>query len=103
MNEPLALVLAGMAGFVLGGLFFGGLWWTVRKGVSSRQPALWFLSSLLLRVSTALGGFWFVSGGRWERLVACVLGFIVARVVVTRLSSAAVEHPPRHREARDAP
>ena len=31
MNETLALVLAWLAGGVLGAIFFGGLWWTVRK------------------------------------------------------------------------
>ena len=38
----LTLVLAWVAGVVLGAIFFGGLWWTVRKGVSSKRPALWF-------------------------------------------------------------
>ena len=36
-------------GLVLGGVFFGGLWWTVQKGFASPRPALWFLGSLLLR------------------------------------------------------
>jgi len=40
MTELLILALA--AGLVLGAIFFGGLWWTVRKGVSSKYPALWF-------------------------------------------------------------
>ena len=43
-----ALVLTGMAGVGLGAIFFGGLWWTVRKGVSANQPALWFFASWLL-------------------------------------------------------
>ncbi len=103
MNDPLPLVLAAMGGVVLGAFFFGGLWWTVRKGVSSKQPALWFLGSLLLRFSTALVGFWLVSGGRWERLVVCVLGFVVARVIITRLIRPAVEHHSRHGEAQHAP
>jgi hypothetical protein len=30
-------------------------------------------------------GFYLVSGNHWERLVACLLGFVVARIVVTRL------------------
>ena len=60
MNETLTLVLALVAGVVLGAMFFGGLWWTVRKGVSSKQPALWFLGSLLLRMGIALAGFYFV-------------------------------------------
>ena len=57
MNEILSLVLALVTGVLLGAMFFGGLWWTVRKGVSSKQPALWFFGSLLLRTSIALAGF----------------------------------------------
>jgi F1F0 ATPase subunit 2 len=51
MNETLTLVLASVAGVLLGALFFGGLWWTVQKGLSSKRSALWFLGSLLLRMS----------------------------------------------------
>lgn len=85
MNEPLALVLAGMAGLGLGAIFFGGLWWTVRKGVASQRPARWFLGSLLVRVGIVLAGFYFVAGGHWERLLSCLLGFIIARLGVTLL------------------
>ena len=69
-----------------GAIFFGGLWWTVNKGVASERPALWFLGSILVRMSITLGGFYLVSGGHWERLVPCLLGFIVARVVVMWLT-----------------
>jgi len=86
MSKILTLVLASMMGGLLGATFFGGLWWTVRRGISSRQPAAWFLGSLLLRMSIALGGFYFVSGGHWERLVLCLLGFVSARFAVTRLT-----------------
>jgi F1F0 ATPase subunit 2 len=89
MNEIARLVLALVAGGVLGTIFFGGLWWTVQKGVSSKQPALWIFGSLLLRTGIALTGFYLVARGDWERLLACLLGFIMARVAViwlTRLS-----------------
>ena len=92
MNEILTLVLALVTGVLLGTLFFGGLWWTVRKGVSSKQPVLWFFGSLLLRMSIALAGFYFVSGGHWDRLLACLLGFVIARFIVTRLTGSPVEH-----------
>ena len=82
MNETLTLALAWLAGGALGAIFFGGLWMTVRQGVSSPRPALWFFGSLLLRMSIVLAGFYFVSGGQWKRLVACLVGFIIARVVV---------------------
>ena len=86
MNEVLLLALACSVGVLLGAIFFGGLWWTVRKGVSSEQPALWFFGSLLLRMSIALAGFYFVSGGHWERLLLCLVGFVIARLGVTWLT-----------------
>jgi len=86
MNEPLKSALAFVAGVGLGMIFFAGLWWTVRKGVSSPRPALWFLGSGLLRMSIVLAGFYFVSGGQFRRLVACLAGFIIARVFVTWLT-----------------
>jgi F1F0 ATPase subunit 2 len=104
MNETLTLVLAWMAGGVLGAIFFGGLWWTVRKGVSSRRPALWFLGSALLRMGIALAGFYFVGGGHWERLLVCLLGFVMARLVVTWLTRLSGENQNRAtQEAGHAP
>lgn len=86
MNETLSLVMALLAGLLLGAIFFGGLWWTVQKGLSSRRPELWFLGSLLLRTSTAVAGFYFVSGGHWGRLLVCLLGFVIVRRIVMRLT-----------------
>jgi F1F0 ATPase subunit 2 len=91
MNETLRLVPAMVAGVVLGVMFFGGLWWTVRRGFSSKQPGLWFFGSLLLRMSIALAGFYFVSGGHWERLLVCLLGFLLARLAVMRLTGLSVK------------
>ena len=85
MSEILLSALALLAGILLGAIFFGGLWWTVQKGVASPRPALWFLGSLLVRTGIALGGFYLVSGGDWKRLLACLLGFIIARLIITRL------------------
>ena len=83
MNNTLSLVLALLAGVLLGGIFFGGLWWTIRKGVASTQPALWFFGSLMLRMGIALAGFYVVGRDHWERLLLCLLGFIIARLAVT--------------------
>jgi F1F0 ATPase subunit 2 len=106
MNEAqtLALVLAWVTGGVLGAMFFGGLWWTIRKGVSSKQPALWFIPSLLLRTGITLAGFYFVSGSDWKRLLLCFLGFLMARIAVTCLTSPSGESQAGlKQEATDAP
>ena len=103
MRELLFLGAAA-AGLLLGAIFFGGLWFTVRRGVSSQRPALWFFCSLLLRMSVVLAGFYLVSCGRWERLLACLLGFVIARLVITRLTNLSEGNQPLAKEeARYAP
>lgn len=93
MIETVTLLPALLAGFLLGAIFFGGLWWTVRNGLSSAHPAMWFLLSLLLRMSITMTGFWLVANGHWERLLVCLLGFVMARHVVARLSRVPTDRP----------
>jgi F1F0 ATPase subunit 2 len=102
-SDVLPLILAAVAGILLGAIFFGGLYLTVRKGVSSRAPALWFFGSLVVRMGIALAGFYFVSDGSWQRLVACLLGFVVARLVVTWSTRPAGRQAPPAPGARHAP
>ena len=90
MSDIPALALALLAGALLGVLFFGGLWWTVQKGLASETPALWFLGSLVLRTGLTLSGFYLIAQGDWSRFVACVLGFLIARVIVVRWLGARV-------------
>jgi F1F0 ATPase subunit 2 len=79
ISEIPTRLLAWLAGGVLGAMFFGGLWWTVAKGLSSQRPAVWFLASLWLRITLVLAGFYVVSGNHWDRLMLCLLGFVMAR------------------------
>ncbi|MBK8795207.1 MAG: ATP synthase subunit I [Anaerolineales bacterium] len=111
MSETLTLVLALVTGVLLGAIYFGGLWWTVQKVVLSKWSALWFLGSLLLRTSITLAGFYLVAGGHWERLLVCLLGFVLARLIVTlrlrsgqaRLTRATEKPTSPVQEARHAP
>src|SRR5580658_6772042 len=84
MSDILALAVGLVAGVLLGTLFFGGLWWTVRKAVRSENPAIWFLGSLLLRTGLILLGFYLAAQGHWSRLAMCLLGFIFARLIVVK-------------------
>ena len=100
MSDIPALALAFVTGAVLGAIFFGGLWWTVQRGVAARRPELWFLGSLLLRIGVILAGFYLVSQGHWSRLVACLLGFLIARVMVVKwlTGAPAQEQTPSEQE-----
>jgi len=99
MHEVSTLVLSLLAGMALGTIFFGGLWLTVQKSVSSTRPAFWFLLSLLARMGIVLTGFILVSGGHWQRMLGCLLGFVIARLMVTRYTHATKAAPYRAREA----
>ena len=97
MNEWLILLVALVMGVLLGALFFGGLWWTVRKSLYSKRPALWIFGSLILRLSIVAAGFYLFSGHYWGRLLLCLLGFVAARFAVIRLT-----RPSGHDQIRPA-
>jgi F1F0 ATPase subunit 2 len=85
-SEVQIFFLPASAGLMLGGIFFGGLWWTIRNGINAKQPGLWFLGSMLVRMTIVMAGFYFVGGGQWDRLLSCLLGFIAARSIVVWLT-----------------
>jgi F1F0 ATPase subunit 2 len=91
MTETFSLAPALAAGMLLGAFFFGGLWWTVRKGLASRHAALWFVGSMLLRAAVVMLGLYWVMGDSWQRLLAALLGFVCARLLVTRITKVAQE------------
>lgn len=89
----MALLIIWCIGIGLGAFFFGGLWWTVRKGLFSAHPALWMLSSLLLRMGFTVAGFYLVllsdlGDAAWQRLLLCLLGFLTARLLVIKCTRA---------------
>ena len=97
MNEFLSSGDGGGSGRVCSGRFFlavfGG---RSAEEFPSERPALWFFGSLLLRMSITLTGFYFVGQEYWERWLLCLLGFVLARLVVgwlTRLSAADQPRP----------
>ena len=102
MSESLTYVLSGLAGLGLGALFFGGLWWTVRRGMASSRPALWFLGSLLCRTGLVLAGFYWVGHGNGGRLIACLVGFVIARFVIVRWTRPPAAPQPPTPEEPDA-
>lgn len=107
MNEFLdlafALASALAEGALLGVFFFAGLWWTVRKLGSTKRVAPWFLGSMLLRTSLVLLGFYFILGDDWKRLLAGLLGFVIARLIVTRLTRVAEQSRQLAQRAGHAP
>lgn len=91
MSEFMHYALAWFVGLMLGGVFFGGLWWTVKVCVLEKRSTAWLLGSWLLRMGIALSGFYLVGREHWQHLLLCLLGFIMARGVVKWLTRLPVD------------
>ncbi len=84
MYDYLRWALVFFSGLLLGAVFFGGLWWTVRTSIAAKRPALLFFGSLLLRTGVVLTGFYLIGGDDSLRFMTCLLGFVSARIIVSR-------------------
>lgn len=84
MNQAVLLALAFGGGLVVGLLYFGGLWFTVSYLPRARRPELVSLGSLVLRLALTLVAFYLIMGGRWERLLVALAGFVLMRTVLVR-------------------
>lgn len=86
MIEWMPYALAWFAGLVLGGMFFGGLWWTVQVCLLENRAPTWLVVSWLVRMGVTLTGFYLVGREHWHFLLVCLLGFVIARAMVKWLT-----------------
>ncbi|KAA3633248.1 MAG: ATP synthase subunit I [Proteobacteria bacterium] len=84
-------------GIVLGSMYFGALWLTLRRLSHARRPGLLLVTSLLARLSLLLVGlYWILDDGHWGRLMAVLVGFVSIRMLLTRLMRPASPARPAH-------
>lgn len=82
--STLPMVVSLMAGVTLGVLFYGGLWITIQRLMMTRHPVAVTLGSLLFRTTIVLAGLVLVTRGRWQNALACLAGFVIGRIAVSR-------------------
>jgi F1F0 ATPase subunit 2 len=79
------LALTALAGIGLGFFYFGGLWLTIKRMPDSQHQAPLLIGSFLGRNAVCFAAFiLMVRGGHWERVAACMLGFLAARIMLVR-------------------
>lgn len=76
------ILVALLAGVVLGTAFFGGLWWTVSRTLTATVPAVWFGVSALVRMAVVIAGLYGFARLGLPSLVACLCGLLVARSAI---------------------
>ncbi len=82
--EPWRYALALAVGALLGAFYFGGLWWTISRLQTVRQPGLLFLVSFWLRTVLTVGSFLIATGGRWPLLFTALAAFLTVRLFTVR-------------------
>lgn len=80
----LHLIVAFTAGAALGLFFTLHLWGSVRRVTGTDGITLSSVGGFIVRVTVVTAGFYLVMGGRWERLLAALLGFVLVREVMVR-------------------
>jgi F1F0 ATPase subunit 2 len=86
-SSPLVLALSALAGIILGILYFGGLWLTITKMRTLKNPGIFLTLSFILRTVIVIGGFYLISAGHLERLAVAMLAFFVTRFVFIKYFS----------------
>jgi F1F0 ATPase subunit 2 len=80
-NSALNYILLIFAGLSLGTFFYGGLWLTIKKCVTTKFSSVLFLISMLLRTLIVVGAFYFLSSGNIYKLLVCFTGFFITRLL----------------------
>jgi len=78
------IIISFFVGIALGLFYFGTLWLTLQYLPKIRRPEILTLGGFFVRMAITLFGFYLIMGGRWERLLIALGGFIVARIFLTR-------------------
>jgi F1F0 ATPase subunit 2 len=89
VTGPGLIVGALAAGMVLGTVFFGGLWWTVNRTLTTAVPAVWFGVSAVLRMAVVVSGLYCFARLGLPSLSACMCGLLVARGTIKHLTRVA--------------
>ena len=78
------IIVSLVMGALLGAFHFGALWVTVRRLPTAEQPEVLMMLSFLIRAGGVLLGLYLFAGANVERLLLCLIGFIIARTVLVR-------------------
>jgi F1F0 ATPase subunit 2 len=91
------LIVSLVAGAAAGVLYFGGLWWTVRRLPRSRQPHVLAFASFALRLTAVVGAVVALAFWHWLCALGAMAGLLVARtVMVHRLGPARTAGGPEN-------
>jgi len=82
--QALDLLAFAAIGALIGALYFGRLWLTIRTLPRLNHPILWLLAGTFARLALVLAAFLLVREGEWARLAACLAGLVATWLYLRR-------------------
>jgi F1F0 ATPase subunit 2 len=76
--QAIDLLAFAAIGALIGALYFGRLWLTIRRLPRLNHPTLWILAGTLARLALVLAAFLLLRDGEWARLAACLAGLVAS-------------------------
>lgn len=72
-----------IVGVLVGIVYFGGLWWTVKRLQGAESMTRLLVASWVIRNAFFLGVFFWIMQGNWLRLLAAFAGMVSVRIAMT--------------------
>ena len=69
-------------GFLLGVFYFGGLWWTTKKIITAKRPAILLMGSFFVRVMTVLYVLYIFADSNFMNILTIMIGFMGSRFII---------------------
>jgi F1F0 ATPase subunit 2 len=83
VSDPLGAAIGVACGLIMGLIFFGGLWLTVARLTTSRNPALLVFGSFLVRTAALVPCFYGLTRlGGWLGVLGGLAGMLLMRGVL---------------------
>lgn len=95
MQTIVDLLAPFVAGSLIGIAYGVALWWSIGRLHRSRHSLAWLLGGAGIRVAGVVVLFALVMDGQWDRLLACLVGFLVARLALVQWLCGILPSTPR--------
>ena len=82
--NPVLWGISFIWGVLLGLLYFGGLWMTLKHICRANRPKSWLGISFVTRISFIMIGFWVIMRKDTVSFLITFLAFLITRVILTR-------------------
>lgn len=84
MTKAGYVIIAFIAGSLMGVFFFAGLWWTIMRGRRAPRPQVFFWRSLSIRTGAVLLALYYTTSMELGGVVAYLSGLVLVRTILLR-------------------